>query len=201
MGTVRRAFAAGLVVAGVLAAVPAWPAGDGPPPEAPGLPAPLSEEFVRGIFPVPDGVQVYSAECEDGDVWPGAFTVVAGALASKFGPGAAVFLCDPVLRDERLARFVLAHEVGHIVLGHGTAADLSVAVRQEVEADLYAAERTGPAEAAAGCRFLAGALAGLRRSDEGRALGVILARRLSAIAGWLAGHGADPAACIPRGLE
>jgi Zn-dependent protease with chaperone function len=200
VGTVCRAFAAGLVVAGVLAAVPAWPAGDGPSPEAPGFPAPLSEEFVRGIFPVPDGVQVYSAEC-DGDVWPGAFTVAAGALASKFGPGAAVFLCDPVLRDERLARFVLAHEVGHVVLGHDATADLSVAVRQEVEADLYAAERTGPAEAAAGCRFLAGALAELRGAREGQVLGVILVRRLSAIAGWLAGHGADPAACRPRGLE
>jgi Zn-dependent protease with chaperone function len=111
---------------------------------------PLSEQDlarIREAYPaLPEGIEVRGIRCSgepDGMLIPGTRVIA---------------LCTPLPSDAAVLAFLVGHEVGHLVLGHVPRARPFDAVRQEVEADRYAARTAGPVAAAAGCRILRAAL-------------------------------------------
>jgi predicted RNA binding protein YcfA (HicA-like mRNA interferase family) len=104
------------------------------------------EGVVQSAYAIPQGIEVRIVRCDDINAW-----VYEGSHT--------IHLCLPLPSDTALLAFILAHEVGHLVLGHSGWVTPPQALRQEIEADRYAARTAGPAAAAAGCRLFRAILA------------------------------------------
>ena len=83
-----------------------------------------------------------------------------GLDAWAFADPPSVHLCEGLLEaGGPYTWFAVAHEVAHVVLGHRPRWDEREMLRQEVEADRWAASRVDAEAVRAGCWLLSGMLA------------------------------------------
>jgi len=158
-------------------------AGFGGPPSFTRPPTPEEMRAVREAFPVPESITVRVYDCPE----PGIAYGEASSSRSE------IRLCAPLPHDRPTLRFVLAHEVAHVVLRHpGDPEDVRRATAQEIEADLWAARATDPEAAAAGCRVLARSLLSPTAPERTRR---ISRARMAALGEYLARNGSGPGPC------